>query len=226
MHFNEIIFGRKQNPKSILLFPFSSSLKSIKRKIEKLEKTGFGPKPSSLPHLPLLSLSPARPSCGPILPRPNIIPSRARRCHLYRQRPTPLPSPSHAVSDAPRHRPRLTYSLSFIKPPPGHLTTNHNPRSHRLLPSSPSVSSSSREPHHQPEEHHRGADHGGVHAGLARRSVATTTSSIRAEPEQNDHTRAGFLFVLYFLFEHRRLPRHLHAAVVHLVPNFNVIIVM
>ena len=41
-----------------------------------------------------------------------------------------------------------------------------------------------------------------------------TTSSTRAEPEQNDHTRACFPFVLYFLSGHRRLPRHLHATVV------------
>ena len=139
----------------------------------------------------------------------------ARRHHLY----APL-------RHFRRHRSHHATGSSYKAPAPVAPSPNPSPiptaaASLLFLPSLLCFSLSFPRPLPKIARGARRRHHGSCHAGLARRSAAMTTSSTRAEPEQNDHTRACFPFVLYFLSGHRHLPRHLHTTVI--VPFANLL---
>ena len=101
--------GEKSKPKVLLLLLslFFSSQILFKRKNAKNQKSRNWAEPSSFLSFPSFPLSPGSPLPAHLaahLPRPDIISSRARRCHLYRQRPCHFRR-HRSVPTPPRHRP-------------------------------------------------------------------------------------------------------------------------
>ena len=138
MLFNEIIFGRKKNPKSILLFPFSSFLNfCLKRKIPKSGKARSRAEAQLLLFSSPPSLSPGaahlRPSPSGLFPF-SFFYAPLARVRLQRHRlPSPLPSPS-----PPQLPPAFSPYKASTRAPPTNSNPSHLPfplRRHLLLSS-------------------------------------------------------------------------------------------